>query len=272
MRILRFFLMIIFCIAIIIFSSSLIRDFMQKDSSIPVIQSETDVIEISCDYSDEQLLQGLVAMDEKEGDLTNQIIVGNMSRFIKKGECRVTYVVFDSSYQTASLTRKVRFTDYYSPRIYASRSLTFRETIGSATQIQEALSVKDALDGDLTGSVIVEESTVNYSVQGDYTCTLKVTNRYGDTRILEVPVHIIGQQKTLDIQLKQGIIYLNIGDKLNPYDYINQIVNSKGNYLSNRSVSVDSNVDVKTPGLYEVHYTISSGGETGESWLTVVVE
>lgn len=54
-----------------------------------------------------------------------------MTRFIDKGLCNVTYVVFDSSNQSASLTRNVRFTDYRSSRFITAKPLVYVEKEGN---------------------------------------------------------------------------------------------------------------------------------------------
>ena len=272
MKILRYGVMALFCVALIIFTSSVVVDFLKSDSSVPELTSDRDVVEIPCDYTKEQILAGLSAKDEQDGDLTSQIIAGNQSRFIEKGVCNVTYVVFDSAGQSASLTRKVRFTDYYSPRFYASDSLTFLEKEGTSTELLKLLSVEDALDGDLTSMIVFDNSNVNYSLAGSYTGTFSVTNSYGDTRNISLPVHIIDSSKTIDIQLSQGIVYLATGQTIDPDQYVLKAVNSEGDSVSTRNIATQSTVNSQVPGTYEIQYTISSGGEQGEAWLTVVVE
>ena len=80
-----------------------------EDPTKPVITNETGELEISTSYEESDLLEGLKAQDEKDGDLTDQIMVGNFSQFIEPGVCNLSYVVFDSSNQAATLTRRVKF-------------------------------------------------------------------------------------------------------------------------------------------------------------------
>lgn len=114
MRFVKTALIAVFILAIAVFGVSEGIKLKNRDTTVPKIQSEEDVLEISCEYTEEDLLKGLSASDEKDGDLTDKIFVGNFSRFIEKGVCNVNYVVFDSSNQSATLTRKVRFADYHS--------------------------------------------------------------------------------------------------------------------------------------------------------------
>ena len=89
----------------------------EEDPTIPVMTSDRDTLEVSVHYENDDLLEGLKASDEKDGDLTDHILVGEFSQFIEKGLCNLSYVVFDSSNQAATLTRRVYFTDYESPKL-----------------------------------------------------------------------------------------------------------------------------------------------------------
>lgn len=272
MRFLRYTVIIVFCLSLMIFIVSVIMDHINKDTSKPLLQSDREVLEIPCNYTPEQLLEGLSANDETDGDLTSQIVVGNMSRFIDKGTCNLTYAVFDSSNLSASLTRKVHFTDYHSPRFYASKPLVFNEKSGNITKLKEYLSVNDMLDGDLTNAIVYGTSNINFSLTGDYTYGLEITNSFGDTTTVQLPIHIIDEKNTIDIQMTSGIEYISLNQNFNPSQWIKTVKTSNGKTLSQKNVKITSNVDVNKPGMYEIHYTITSGNELGETWLTVFVE
>lgn len=272
MRFLRYSVIIIFCLSLIIFVSSIVKEYVNNDSSKPSLESDREVLEISCNYTPDQLLTGLKAYDEEDGDLTNQIIVGNLTRFIDKGTCNVTYAVFDSDNQSASLTRKVRFTDYHSPRFYASKPLVFNEKSGNMTKLKEYLSVNDVLDGDLTDAIVYGTSNVNFSLTGDYTYNFEVTNSFGDATTVQLPIHIIEEKNTIDIQLTSGIEYISLNQSFDPSQWLQSVKTSNGKSVSLKNVKITSNVDINTPGMYEIHYSITSGSETGETWLTVFVE
>ena len=116
MRFVRAGVVMIFILSLVIFGVSRVVLFQNRDPNEPEIVSDREILEIPCEYTQEQLLEGLTASDQEDGDLTSQIVAGSFSRFIEPGLCNMTYVVFDSADQPASLTRQVRFTDYHSPR------------------------------------------------------------------------------------------------------------------------------------------------------------
>lgn len=273
MKLVKYIVVIWFCLSLGIFCVAEANEIINKDSTLPTITSDRDVLEISCDYTQEQLLEGLSANDEKDGDLTDKILVGSMSRFIDKGFCNITYVVFDSSNQSANLTRRVHFTDYHSPRFFVSEPLVYAERESNYQKTLSKITASDMLDGDLTESIIQGTSDVNYTVAGNYHITLEVDNSFGDTTIMEIPIHIIkSENQSIDIELTEGIVYINVGETIDPYQWLKSVKTVSGKKLNTRSVTATSEVDINTPGIYEIHYTAASSGYTGETWLTVVVQ
>lgn len=274
MRALRTILIIVFVICLGVFGASEVLEFRNRDLTRPEIASDREVLEISCDYTREDLLEGLTARDGKDGDLTDQIIAGSFSRFIEKGLCSLTYVVFDSGNQSASLTRQVRFTDYHSPRFTLTEPLVYRRGEGSYSLSMERLGAEDLLDGDLKDWIIQTDTDLNYQTPGSYTMTVEVSNSFGDTSSLGLPVHVVGEeQAALEIRLRTGILYVEQGETINPADYVEGVTDSQGNELGPEAVTALSSVDTETPGCYEISYEATdSAGATGRTWLTVVVE
>ena len=218
-------------------------------------------------------MEGLSASDEKDGDLTSQIIAGSFSRFIEEGVSNITYVVFDSSNHPASLTRKVHFTDYHSPRFTLTEPLVFSEEEGSYTEAMERLGATDQLDGDLKDWITQTDTDVNYQRIGAYTMNVRVESSLGAVSELALPVHVVsGESRNVDIALNGGILYTRTGSEINPMDYVREVTDSRGDQLDTSTIDVSSNVDTSQPGVYEIHYEVNEGnGSSGETWLTVVV-
>lgn len=236
MTILKRTVIVIFCISLLIFIVAVVKELISSDSSIPEITSDRDVLEVPCNYTESQLLEGLSAYDQDDGDLTSKIVVGSMSRF------------------------------------NTSEPLVFTEREGNSTLLKERIIANDIIDGEISESVINTSSDINYSVAGTYHSTYEVSNSFGDTSTIELPVHIIkSENNQIDIKLTQGIIYINTGDTIDAADYIESVTSAQGRTL-HRVVKIESNVDNTTPGVYEIHYSASYSGTNGETWLTVVVQ
>ena len=273
MKFVRTIVIILFILAAAAFGISKAVELKNRDTSIPEIISDREVLEIPCDYTEEQLMEGLTACDAKDGDLTAEIVAGNFSRFLSPGLCDLTYVVFDSSNQPGSLTRRVRFTDYHSPDFTLTDPLVFEESEGSYTTVMDQIGASDMLEGDLSDWVIQTDSDANYQKSGDYHVQMEVTNSYGDTSSLSLPVHVVKSgSQSMEIVLSSWIVYLDPGSEIRPADYVTALYNGNGESVGAEAVSWESGVDTQTPGVYEIHYTVSDGqGHSGETWMTVVV-
>lgn len=273
MRWIRTFIILFFILAAAVFGISRVQEFRERDETIPVITSDREILEIPCDYTQEQLTEGLTAYDEKDGDLTDEIVAGNFSRFLSPGLCNVTYVVFDSSDQPGTLTRQVRFSDYHSPEFTLSEPLVFEEGRGSYSVVMERLGAQDLLDGDLSEWIVQTDTDANYQREGDYHIQAEVENSYGDTSSVSLPVHVVKSgSQSVRIGLTSWILYLEQGGAVSPADYIGEVSGADGSRIDAGQVTWESSVDTQTPGVYEIHYTVSDGqGQTGETWMTVVV-
>lgn len=274
MRLVKIGLIIVFLVSAGLFGVTGLMKLGSRGDEKPVIESDGEALEISCEYTKEDLLLGVTASDEEDGDLTDQIVAGSFSRFVDPGVTGLTYVVFDSQGQSASLTREVRFTDYHSPRFALSEPLVFREGEGSYTEAMERLDAVDQLDGSRKDWIVQTDTDVNYSTAGNYTMSVEVTNSLGDTASAGLPVHVVNaQSRNVQITLTQGIVYLEAGEEIDPASYISGVTGPNGAALDPGTVSAQSGVDVNTPGCYEIHYQASDGaGNAGETWLTVIVE
>ena len=273
MRIVRTVVVVITILSFALFGVTEVIRLVNRDTSLPEITSDREDLEIPCDYTEEQLLEGLTASDEDDGDLTSQIIAGSFSRFIDKGVSNITYVVFDSFDQPATLTREVRFTDYHSPRFTLTEPLVFAEEEGSYTEAMKRIGAQDMLDGDLKDWITQTETDLNYQRAGSYTMTVEVSNSFGDTSTVGLPVHVVSaERRTMDIELSTSIVYISTGGSIDPDSYVQRVTDAQGNEADAGRVNVSSNVDTQTPGVYEIHYEVSDGGSAGETWLTVIVE
>ena len=274
MRFVRAGAVVIFILSLVIFGVSRAALLRDRDPNKPEIVSDREILEIPCDYTREQLTEGLTAYDEKDGDLTDEIVAGNFSRFLSPGLCNVTYVVFDSADQPASLTRQVRFTDYHSPRFTLTEPLVFAEGEGSYNELMARLGAQDQLDGNLTDWITQTDTDVNYQRAGSYTTTLEMSNSLGDTVTRDLPIHVVAAEgHSLEIVLNTGIVYIDRGSGVDAGAYVEELLDNQGNNLDTGLISSENNVDPQTPGCYEIHYQADDGqGNSGETWLTVIVE
>ena len=65
--------------AILLFAAAQVNERMNQDDTLPTITADSDTLEVPCAYTTDQLLAGVTASDAKDGDLTSQVLVGNMT-------------------------------------------------------------------------------------------------------------------------------------------------------------------------------------------------
>lgn len=272
MKFVKVFVIGFLVLSVGVFSASLVKQFFNYDSSKPVIVSEVKEIEIPCDYTREEIMQGLSAHDDKDGEITDQIRIGNTSRFIEPGVCDITYTVFDSNNQSASLTRRVRFTDYTSPSFRLSSPLVFEEGTISSLDLLDYFSAYDMLDKKIQDGIVQTDSSVHYSTPGDYDVSVEVTNSKGDTSSLTLPVHVLSSGSiNCEITLSEYLVYLNVGSSFDPASYVSSVVGQDGTALDASDLNITSNVNTSQAGVYEVCFDPSPLGYSGLMYLSVVV-
>ena len=270
MRIMRNSVLIVFFVTLIIFCGVFLLQKEQEDNTIPEIAIENDFIEVRCNASDVELLKGVTATDGKDGDLTGEIIVESISRFIQPGVCEVTYAVCDSDNHVAHAKRKLGYTDYIAPRFKLTDSLCF--SLYENVDIASCIGAVDCIEGDISGGVVITSPDYTSSVTGVFTLELTVTNKKGDTSTLSLPM--IMEERSLSapkIELEEYLIYVEKGQTVNFRDYIVKAT-SKNNEDLTYLVTIDDNVNFNASGTYIVNYFVTDkNGAKGRSVLNVVV-
>ena len=248
--------------------------------SAPIISSSLDPLTVSCNYTREDLMEGLTAYDSEDGDLSDSIIPGRLSHFKEKGISEIDYFVYDSDDNCGRYQREVVFLDYRSPEIAISDPLVFYTKDASDSVLMKCLYGNDCLDGDVK-HIKVNSSNINYAIAGEYTVSVSLINSFGDTATYDLPVHIITKAyKGLEIRLNENLIYMKSGTKFDPEDFVKEVELSQTGDLMPREdwgIIIESNVNTSKAGVYEVVYRIKKekdavyGSVSGITWLTVIV-
>lgn len=275
MRYIRPGIIVIFLLTVIVFTVNWYGDKNATDNTYPEIQIGKEQLDVSVKATEEDYLKDVIAQDAKDGDLTNRVIVESISKFIdkKKHICNITYVVADSDNNVTKKTRKIRFTDYESPKFTASGPLVLE--MGSDAKPSDIIGAIDDYDGDISGKIKVLSHTISTRTEDEYNFTAQVTNSLGDTAKLKATV-VIAQGNNLSpvIELKKYIAYIKVGDEFEAANYIKSVKDPEGNDIAKEEVEVvRSTVNTNKAGFYNVQYSINEGEiNEGNSYLTVVVE
>ena len=277
LRYIRTILVILFILALIGAAALFLYNYTHEDISPPAFRMDSDLVEVSVSDPDSALLQGLSAYDNVDGDLSAQIRIKDISTLINETDVTVTYIVFDAASNYATCTRTARYTDYKPPRFGLTRPMIFN--MGETVSFTGSVTVTDQRDGNISGRLKLEQTTVVNSTPGTYSATLSATNRMGDTIYLPLTVQVIDKSVSRPtIELSTYLIYVDQGAQVNYRRYLSQVtdplVEDKDKTVSSGAVKVNSsNVDTSTPGVYEVYYYYTGiSGEIATVILTVVVE
>ncbi|MGN0299325.1 MAG: hypothetical protein ACI4C1_09125 [Lachnospiraceae bacterium] len=295
MRRIRIFSIVLFIIACIAFKIYHYTDQKSRDQQGPVIQMDQDSITVSVKAEESDLLAGISALDDKDGDVTDSLLIESLSNFLEEGVRRMTVAAFDSEGHITKSTREIVYEDYQSPRFALSKPLKF--VLGTEDIIAN-LTAEDVLDGDITNKIKVSGEYTLSSVQtGDYPMEFIVTNSAGDVVKLPatVTLYVSSEENGLpQIELSDYLIYLSRGEQIQPWDYVQKITANSVEYkreedgilyehseredegsarITQEDVSIQNEVVYDTPGTYEITYQFTDQRErVGTVRLIVVVE
>lgn len=239
-----------------------------KTNDIPVITFTQNILDVSVKTSDKKLLEGVMAIDKQDGDLSDQIKIESSSIFLDNQTRRVNYVVFDSDGNVAQASRLVHYTDYTSPKFYMKDQL--RDSSYSTSKVTDIVKAHSSVDGDISNKITI----MNTSFIDKETLELKlsVSDSTNTTSYLTLHYYLDDDQD-IEIVLEDYLIYLNEGEN---YNFKSNIINVIEKLYQNIGLIEEIDIQVPemdTPGIYEVTYSISrSNGNHGKTTMIVVVE
>lgn len=242
-------------------------------SNPPVIEDSIKILHVNSDFTYDDLYEGLTATDDVDGDITDQIMIGEISSLAENNTASYNCVVFDSDGQCSEFNRKMVIDDYAHPRIYLTSPLLYY-TIEKVSGLPRSQFIAlDKIDGDITDKIEFSGKTVDFTEYGDYFLTAKVENSFGDSVSYEFPVHVRDKSSPLFIYLSQYVVYCSLNSNFDPMRYVRETSNDLVTVQTPYDLSIRSNVDTSNPGVYEVEYTLS--GETTSNpaitYLVVIV-
>lgn len=276
MRKINILCILLFVISVSAFGIYTFVEFTTSDKEGPVINIEEDELTVSVDVTEEELLKGVTATDAKDGDVTDTIVIENLSEFTEDNVRYVNYAAFDKDNHVSKASRKIIYSDYTSPRFEIKKPLRF--SVGSIPQnVLDNITVEDCLDGDISDKInFTTGSLVMMDVVSDYDVTLHVSNSAGDT--VEIPVTFTvydtaNENAAPHIELKKYLVYTSVGKKIDAKSYIDKITHRGVEIDSFDEVKVNDDIDYDTPGVYEIEYVMNDDeGNRGSVRMIVVVE
>ncbi|MBK1965497.1 immunoglobulin-like domain-containing protein [Listeria ivanovii] len=232
-------------------------------TSAPIITGENKTYLNPGDTFDP--MSTIAATDKEDGNLTNEVeVTNNPVDTNVPGTYEMTYEVTDSDGNTATFIRTIIVTE--APTITGENET--RLNPDDTFDPMSTIAATDKEDGDLTSEVEVISNPVDTDVPGTYEVTYKVTDSDGNvanfTRtVIVTSAPVITGDDTMTI---------NPGDKFDPMADLVAYDKEDGELTESIQI-VSNNVDVNTPGIYQVVYEVTdSDGNAVTFTRTVIVE
>lgn len=210
------------------------------------IPPEIHIQENSLVYSDgmdqAQLLQGVTATDNRDGDVTESLVIEKIYEGNGEGTVTIVYAARDSKNNVAKVKRVV-------------------PTVASDTE--EKVTEQTSVDERPTEDGIVENS-------GNITTDVSATVQEQEDKQEEHP------EGSPVITLKEQKITVTAGTSVNQLSYVDTItddLDSKEDLWRNIQITGDE-LNTDLPGTYELRYYVvdSDGNKSNEAILTVIVK
>ncbi len=268
-------LLLLALVMILLYGLNRLLLYRSFDKTGPEIQFDEELLKVSVKVTEEELLEGVKATDNKDGDVTDTVIIESISKLLPGNERIVTYAAFDNDNHVGKAERRIQYKDYKAPRFSLDEPLT-TSLSSDMSEMIGALHAKDCIDGDISDQIVITNADIT-GLSGDeasMTYEVQVTNSCGDIASLQLPVSINmsgTNSQFAEIKLEKYLIYKKVGKSVDFESYIEDVV-AAGNVASAADVKVTSDYDKSEPGVYTATYTLEVNGETASTQLYIVVE
>lgn len=265
MKKLRVFSILLLFVSIALFLVFQMYSKVVRDNNPPTVTCESDELTVSVKATNEELFKGVSAKDARSGDVTDTLVIEEMSAFTEEGTRVITYAAVDESKNVGRCERTLKYNDYEVPRFHMNGSLCF--PMGSSVNVFDVISAKSSLDGDLSDKIkYALEKTINTMEEGNYPIEFRVMDSGGKTVYLSTEIEILSRDySAIEVSLTDYLVYVKKGSSFNASDYYKG-ADREGD------LTIKSKVDTDEPGTYYVDYIVKNGGIGGKSRLVVVVE
>lgn len=281
---------LVFAVSAALFGYCVVVRDKVSDTNGPEITMDQQEIQVGIHASEEELLQGVSAVDKKDGDVTSSLVVERISNFVEEGRRKITIAAFDSNNNVSKITRDIVYIDYTSPQFELEVPLRFTQ---DESNYAKGLTATDCIDGDISDKIRLSyNEEIDYMDIGCFSVNYSVANSAGDVVNLPVTLEIYDsaeERENPKIILSEYLINIPVGQEVDPLNYLSEVIvdnvlyrKQEDGYFHGESNSemvigtdqfeIENPTDVNKRGVYEIVYSITdSEGDTGTVRLIVVV-
>ena len=236
---------------------------MGTDTRPPEIRMDGGVPEVSVQDPKSSLTVGMTAVDREDGDVTDSLVVENITMLSNDGTVSVSYAAFDAAGNVARQQREVKYKDYVSPRFTLKQPLIYRQ--GQNFDVLANVGATDLMDGDIQHRVratMLGDKTL--AEPGTHVLRFQVTNSLGDTHVQNLPVEVVPEDPyDADMELSDYLIYLSRGSMFNPENYLKsftrqgRLMDLTGGLPARYTLQTKGQVQTQNPGTYSIEYIVT---------------
>ena len=235
----------------------------RKGPEITIAESKKN--SYTADMTTNELLEGVTATDEKDGDVSDSLTVENVYPNERGDEVTVVYVAKDRSNNVTKVT-------YHMTSDGSLPAGTEEDAEGIDEQAAEA---SDTEEQDQTeADVQNEENTDEADAQDAEAEDTELTEEEKAQEREEAKIDKLNPQDPR-FYLTTYYVEIDKGTQLDQLSYVKSIEDDKDQSSDlYRKIQITGNVDVNTPGTYELTYYVvdSNGNASNGAVLTVVVK
>ena len=263
MRKIKIFSIILFICSAAIYIGCRIYAGVMTDHTPPVI-SGGDAIEVSVEDPKEKLLEGMTAEDDRDGDVTDSLVVQEISEFDDEGNRTVRYAAVDDSGNVGYYSRTMTYTDYRQPTFAMSSPLRF--PMGTSFNICEGITASSVLDGDLSDKIkYTLDRAVSNATTGTYDVEFRVMDSAGRTSYLKTVLEVYDpSEERIEVTLSDYLVYIRANSEFHASAYFEEA-------SVDGDLDIQSTVNTSKAGVYYTDYVVTDNRLTGKSRLVVVV-
>ena len=223
--------------------------------SPPVISLDGDnpmTLEVGTPYVE----PGATALDDDEGDLTNQIQISGTVDENQLGQSNIVYTVEDSNGNITNATRIVNVVDTTPPVLVLDNASIITIEVFSPEYVdQTEFTYTDNFDQNISDSDVIVTDNINENVVGNYSISFNLSDASGNAAVTQIrQVQVVDTQSPTIILTGDSNVSIEKGSS-----YIDEGATAQDEYDGNitSSIVVTSNVNESVIGDYSVTYEVS---------------
>ncbi|MDF2589535.1 MAG: hypothetical protein K0S41_3376 [Anaerocolumna sp.] len=218
---------------------------LREDNKEPVITVAGTNITYTEGEDLKALLDYVTAKDDKDGDVTDSVMVADILPMTDSSTAKVTYMAKDSSNNIAKEDIIVNF---------------ILKTEAPKESEDEGNTIDKATDNIKADDKVADEITLNVE-----TANTSQTQETLSDKVVSYPY----------ITLSSNEVHLNLGDELDPLSFVETAQDDKDtSYLLNSRMQVVGTYDLEQIGTYVIMYSTTDleMNESNREYLTIFVE